>query len=57
MKKNFCIYKIKLLFTLTTTSMNFDISEQCKGRIQLKILVVFTTKTGGEGSGQLLTSL
>ena len=29
MNKNFCIYKIKLLFTLTTTSMNFDISEQC----------------------------
>ena len=57
MNKNFCIYKIKLLFTLTTTSMNFDISEQCKGRIQLKILVVFTTKTGGEGSGQLLTIL
>ena len=29
----------------------------CKGRLQLKILVVFTTKTGGEGSGQLLTNL
>ena len=28
-----------------------------KGRLQLKILVVFTNKTGGEGSGQLLTSL
>ena len=28
-----------------------------KGWLQLKFLVVFTTKTGGEGSGHLLTSL
>ena len=28
-----------------------------KGWLQLKIQVVFTTKTEGEGSGQLLTSL
>ena len=33
------------------------IIDQSKGRVQLKILVVLTIKTGGEGGGQLLTNL
>ena len=42
---------------VTPEDKGFIKSKPAKGRLQLKILVVFTTKTGGEGSGQLLTSL
>ena len=53
---------IKIIWVLLNTVHGFEMDYlnkfRCtKGNVQLKLLVVFTIKTGGEGSGQLLTTL